>query len=294
MCFGSIPPDNANWPSNRSPVRFPNLYLGRANMQLCAAGNAPINVGCKCETPGFPPLCSPANGGDQVLFDWVQLDPTVASDHTNFVSWCRDACICRSAATAEPFQEADPAAQAVQEPNDLSDITQGMAALDPSALDSESSSSDAGNDTNQADSVADQQENAEQINSTTADAHSPGSQCSAGACSIGQACSGTNCLCQVTAAQYVPGAGTSQYYAECGLRLNITSPQTGPFSEIFGSSSGGSDGGLKAVKRGQSSEAPACPCNTTYVSHSCCDAESGIVWEAPELKLGEMAKDWDL
>lgn len=32
----------------------------------------------------------------------------------------------------------------------------------------------------------------------------------------------------------------------------------------------------------------ACPCNATYVSYSCCESGTGIVWEAPDKKLGEL------
>ena len=31
---------------------------------------------------------------------------------------------------------------------------------------------------------------------------------------------------------------------------------------------------------------PACPCNCTYVSRACCEAPSGVVYEAVDLKLG--------
>lgn len=30
----------------------------------------------------------------------------------------------------------------------------------------------------------------------------------------------------------------------------------------------------------------ACPCNCTYVSKACCNSISGVVYEAPELRLG--------
>ena len=32
----------------------------------------------------------------------------------------------------------------------------------------------------------------------------------------------------------------------------------------------------------------ACPCNCTYVSKACCNSPLGIVYEAPELKLGSL------
>jgi hypothetical protein len=34
-----------------------------------------------------------------------------------------------------------------------------------------------------------------------------------------------------------------------------------------------------------------CPCNGTYVSRKCCNVDDGLVWEAPEFKLGEMIED---
>ena len=33
---------------------------------------------------------------------------------------------------------------------------------------------------------------------------------------------------------------------------------------------------------------PACACNATYVSSSCCHADEGIVWESPRARLGEV------
>lgn len=35
-------------------------------------------------------------------------------------------------------------------------------------------------------------------------------------------------------------------------------------------------------------ERVACPCNATYVSYGCCGSETGIVWETPDKKLGEL------
>ena len=32
----------------------------------------------------------------------------------------------------------------------------------------------------------------------------------------------------------------------------------------------------------------ACPCNCTYVSKACCNSTSGIIYEAPELRLGSV------
>ena len=32
----------------------------------------------------------------------------------------------------------------------------------------------------------------------------------------------------------------------------------------------------------------ACPCNCTYVSKACCNSNSGLIYEAPELRLGSV------
>ena len=39
---------------------------------------------------------------------------------------------------------------------------------------------------------------------------------------------------------------------------------------------------------GKREESRPCPCNATYVSHTCCDVEDGLVWEAGKFKLGEL------
>lgn len=38
----------------------------------------------------------------------------------------------------------------------------------------------------------------------------------------------------------------------------------------------------------ESSTDIACPCNCTYVSKACCNSPSGVVYEAPELRLGSL------
>lgn len=45
---------------------------------------------------------------------------------------------------------------------------------------------------------------------------------------------------------------------------------------------------INATLTGEGSTDPACPCNCTYVSKSCCNSPSGIVYEALGLKLGSL------
>ncbi|KAI9893178.1 MAG: hypothetical protein M1814_000726 [Vezdaea aestivalis] len=47
--------------------------------------------------------------------------------------------------------------------------------------------------------------------------------------------------------------------------------------------------GRRSVDSGVPNGDWACPCNASYVSHSCCDADGGVVWEDPLNKLGVLA-----
>lgn len=76
--------------------------------------------------------------------------------------------------------------------------------------------------------------------------------------------SNDTCTCQAHSSQYQPGSGTVAFIAACMVTLG----------------SGGN---------GKRDEALLpCPCNSTYVSHGCCDAIDGVVWEPPELRLGSL------
>lgn len=45
---------------------------------------------------------------------------------------------------------------------------------------------------------------------------------------------------------------------------------------------------LNGTSAMESSTISACPCNCTYVSKACCNSLSGIVYEAPDLRLGSV------
>ncbi|KAI9757588.1 MAG: hypothetical protein M4579_003400 [Chaenotheca gracillima] len=72
------------------------------------------------------------------------------------------------------------------------------------------------------------------------------------------------CSCSAQSSTFVPGAGygagTMKYVATCLISLG-----------------------------GKRDEGFPCPCNSTYVSHACCGATDGLVWEGPQAKLGELA-----
>ena len=73
------------------------------------------------------------------------------------------------------------------------------------------------------------------------------------------------CTCKTQSEQYVPGKGMVMFAAACMISLG-----------------------------GKREEQSPCPCNSTYVSQSCCDATDGIVQEPGHLKLGEVLNSNDL
>ena len=70
------------------------------------------------------------------------------------------------------------------------------------------------------------------------------------------------CTCQAYSSQYQPGAGTVAFVAACLVTL-------------------GGSGGKREEKM-------PCPCNSTYVSHGCCDVLDGLVWETSKSNLGSL------
>jgi hypothetical protein len=36
-----------------------------------------------------------------------------------------------------------------------------------------------------------------------------------------------------------------------------------------------------------------CACNSTYISRACCFSQEGLIWEEPEMKIGEVRR-WDV
>ena len=74
---------------------------------------------------------------------------------------------------------------------------------------------------------------------------------------------GSHCTCRTQSSQYQPGSGLVAYAAACLIDM-----ATG----------------------GKREEEWPCPCNSSYVSHGCCEARDGLVWEVSEYKLGELVK----
>ena len=77
------------------------------------------------------------------------------------------------------------------------------------------------------------------------------------------------CSCRGYSEQYQPGAGTVAFVAACLVMLG----------------SGGGGGGKRE-------EPLPCPCNSTYVSHGCCDVLDGVIWEPHSSNLGFLGDSW--
>lgn len=58
--------------------------------------------------------------------------------------------------------------------------------------------------------------------------------------------------------------------------------------EVVSPNATGSIHSTNVTLTAEGSTGPACPCNCTYVSKACCNSPSGIVYEAPDLRLGAL------
>ena len=269
MCFSRVPSEMAGWPAERDR----SLYT--SNQQLCPK-ISPVaeNMACSCSGPGADVTCD-QNEADPVLWN-AQLRIPFTSGWSTMEGWCKNMCWCGVEWLAARYQGLDPQRQAAANPDDISSFTstpseEGGGALDTS---SDSDSSDDVASTSSGSSSDDTHPPA--LNVTTLGASNPGNfgafleaqqaKCNYN-CSVGAQCHGTDCNCHVVGAKYEPSVGQIEYFARC------------QYGQISG----------PLINRDL---AAPCPCNTTYVSHQCCKKElDGLVWEAPELKLGELVKD---
>lgn len=109
-------------------------------------------------------------------------------------------------------------------------------------------------------------------------------QCRSGPCSsASESCGSSSCRCIALQKSVIPSA-TTAFVALCLDALSHRRRPGGRKRAVGGASDDGfiSDEGVV--------DHP-CPCNSTYVSHSCCDSKTGLVWEEPHQRLGELV-DW--
>lgn len=127
--------------------------------------------------------------------------------------------------------------------------------------------------------------------------------------SCGQYCSGPSRLCDeasgcICIADAWQGVGSASFTGKCkvpylssgndllssgrellGSNLNSTSNATVPSPGI--NNNNNSSTKTLTIEGGLAGDRP-CPCNCTYVSRGCCNSTTGILHEAPGLKLGTL------
>ena len=173
------------------------------------------------------------------------------------MEWCYDACLCLTESEEETYTNETPAGQAQTQESEDEDV-------DPVAYRAGDRPGVGGGGTIQS------------IPGSPGSAANPGTAgeacfgnntcqplCMTGSCQLGSQCSGEHCLCQAKSATYVPNTGILEFTAGCTFITSVA---------------------------GKRSEPMPCPCNSTYVSLGCCHSD-GMIWEAPELKLGELQKE---
>ena len=102
-------------------------------------------------------------------------------------------------------------------------------------------------------------------------------------CTSNTDCAGGGADCVCLAAQkgtFQPGVGTVAFVAACIVSI----------AKSGGVSGGSGGGGKRDIEGTVDNEMWGCPCNSSYVSRSCCRVGDGLVWEAPDLKLGQLVR----
>ena len=269
MCYGMPVADQPGWPIARPRTNYVS------NQQLCPSiSTVHENVGCRCYQP-FTRVTCVEEDADPVLWA-AQLDPILSRGVTNFNDWCRNQCWCGMQRVAQQYQRYPPQTQANSQP----DLTQRFLYADGQASGNAASSSGFL-------SIPLGGSNPFGYTFNTTLPSAAVSACGDVQCELQSACHGTNCQCKVSGARYEPSAGMIEYIAFCA---SSTPGQISPRHEdipcpcnryVFSSRQSLMHSVKACTKHGISS----------YVSHACCSKENnGWVWEAPELKLGELVK----
>ncbi|KAI9725325.1 MAG: hypothetical protein M1828_003340 [Chrysothrix sp. TS-e1954] len=261
-CFGDVPTEAAGWPQGRDPWDY------RDNMDLCAAsGRHDYNMGCQCTGPGGITQCLVDNGGDSVLLNARVRSRAVVDGMISFHDWCKIHCICKKEEEAEELDDETDAQRGISADDPITDPPDQTGDLVTPPL-------PIGLNLNTSAAIANFRAFRGHLNDSLSELNAPyGGVCNAtSSCNLNTDCQvpddssalSKDCRCQIWGSQLDPATHAVRYWARCGLTFHLPH------------------------KRDE--EVP-CPCNGTYVSHACCDSRDGLVWEAPELKLGELVEE---
>ena len=217
----------------------------------------PQNLGCECSGPQRLPTCSEANA-DPILWQAELNDTLSAGGWTSLRGECAANCWCAGDAVAQAYQSLTPQQQADDQTS--VQFMNAVTGVGPYAGDAAGTF------------PPDDMSGTEDVNMTDIPSGSIANlasnssfrPCENEQCEVSTACPGTNCECKVVGARFEPKTTTVEYIAACMLYV--------------------------AGQLSTRNEDVPCPCNASYVAHSCCSSPSGLVWEGLEMKLGELVK----
>ena len=261
-CWDRPPTSNNGLPAGYSQSSYPN------NLLLCSAAHGSLygNVGCFCTSSGATVVCRQALA-DSVLWSavvtWNDDDDDDVESYT-FPNYCMISCECLTESEAQAEHQGninwyDPAYEHLVSMGSLTSSNPSEAPSDiESASDDDTASSILrGGDVNQTGHQAGEKSPYQGVHTPQVAHDQCGNPCTSNRdCSVGQ---NQSCICSTQSEQYQPGTGTIAFVAACIISLS-----------------------------GKRAESKPCPCNSTYVSHTCCRSEDGLVWEPEEFKLGEL------
>ena len=245
-----------------------DVYI--TSLAVCSAAHgARQNIGCACTEDNRHALYCDEHIADGTLWNAVfkstdpdDVDIAIRQGFENgeipFEEYCYEQCWCADPETAYQAMET------IQDPS--VSTSAGVDGRVPPAGDY--SGTAASVRTNSGNSFG-----AGAIEGTTQAQGQPAVQNQCGnTCKTGNDCQNpaaakgnSSCTCRTQSSQFQPGAGTVAFVAAC--LINMASPG------------------------GKRDEEWPCPCNGSYVSHGCCGASGGMVWEAVEFKLGELVTE---
>lgn len=256
-CPGNHVPNNAQGlPTGFTPREYFNV------MQLCSALNGQHkNVGCACTSSQAHSFHCYVEIADSELFQAIITD-----SGKPFPIFCAESCFCTDSDTAARdrgdnlgdyhYHGADEMDAEYDDYADPSDPNHGI-----NNPDTATAGGDPGNGWDKGEVM--------NKDHATSGAVSHG-QCWTN-CTSNADCSTSGekgCMCATRSEQYQPSSGTVAFAAACIISMS-------------------GNGGKREEMR-------PCPCNATYVSHSCCGVDSGLVWEEERFKLGELVMENEL
>ncbi|KAI9669525.1 MAG: hypothetical protein M1817_004644 [Caeruleum heppii] len=265
MCFANLP-NESSWPSSAPPR---DLYVSLTD--LCARSIAATTVGCLCDDP----------------YDHVECFRELAHPdlYEQFLTLCQRRCDCYprmqepSTPSRRPPRPLPSASRVVRPvtsfpPLDVNFWPSG-GPFDPIQI--------IGGGGGGGDSRSGSQQ-ANPVNSPT---------CKGSCTAASQQCSyGSTGGCKCTAKPIGgPHGSIFHFFGVCAAVHFRPKPGAGkrdvlrPTTEEFGQATPGDEGWGFFDNAGVQ---VACPCNASYVSHSCCGSSTGVVWEGSSARLGQL------